>query len=425
MLTNVPLECLLSYTGWHMVYTRGKKLGNKRLTAVSLFSGCGGLDSGFEAAGFRILSAHDIDPVAVQNYNNNLAPVGVVSDISSKAFTIPSGVDLIISGSPCQGFSLVGKRDVLDPRNSLLLTSCELVRKATPRAAIFENVPGALAGAHKKIWDTGVKILQSAGYRVHYETIAMNDYGVAQMRKRVFLVAFKDRAPFSLRNALRPIAPPSLRDVLDSAHLAGSGDLFLPMAPGSLDWRIAERIGPGRKLCDVRAGERSVHSWEIPEVFGETSSDEKELLLSILKLRRQLRRRENGDADPVEIAVLTRLHGKRILKTTTKLVEKNFLTFDGNHVDLKRRFNGKYRRFSWDSPSYTVDTNFGNPRYFLHPSEHRGFSVREAARIQGFPDTFEFSGSIKDQFKIIGNAVPPSVSVLLAQQLKAALSSQL
>ncbi|WP_157778253.1 DNA cytosine methyltransferase [Massilia violaceinigra] len=400
-------------------------MGNKRLTAVSLFSGCGGLDSGFEAAGFRILSAHDIDPVAVQNYNNNLVPVGVVSDISSKEFTIPSGVDVVISGSPCQGFSLVGKRNVLDPRNSLLLTSCELVRKASPRAAIFENVPGALAGAHKEIWDNGVKILQSAGYRVHYETIAMNDYGVAQMRKRVFLIAFKDRDPFSLSDTLRPVTPPSLRDVLDSAHRVGSGDLFLPMAPGSLDWRIAERIGPGRKLCDVRAGERSVHSWEIPEVFGETSSEEKELLISILKLRRQLRRRENGDADPVDIAVLTKLHGKGVVKKTAQLVEKNFLTFDGNYVDLRRRFNGKYRRFSWDAPSYTVDTNFGNPRYFLHPSEHRGFSVREAARIQSFPDTFDFSGSIRDQFKVIGNAVPPAISVLLAQQLKAALYSKL
>lgn len=396
-------------------------MGKKRLTAVSLFSGCGGLDSGFEAAGFNILSAHDNDPVAVRNYNENLKPVGKLSDVSSDIFKIPKGVDVIISGSPCQGFSLVGKREILDPRNSLLLTACELIKEATPRAAIFENVPGALSGDHKNIWDKAVQILQDAGYEVHYEIISMNDYGLAQMRKRVFLVAMRDSKCFSFNQVVDKVTSPTLEQVLESAHRFSSGDLFLPLDKNGIDLSIAEKIGPGMKLCDVRASERSVHSWDVPEVFGSTTKAERELLMHILRLRRQIRRRKNGDADPVDIDILIEKFGKSVHGKISKLVNKEYLVFDGKYVDLKRRFNGKYRRFSWDSPSYTVDTNFGNPRYFLHPVENRGFSVREAARIQGFPDSFIFSGTVRDQFRIVGNAVPPPIAKKIADQMLLAL----
>lgn len=398
-------------------------MGKKRLTVVSLFSGCGGLDSGFEAAGFDILSAHDIDPVAVRNYNENLKPVGVISDVSSKDFNIPQGVDVIISGSPCQGFSLVGKREIFDPRNSLLLTACELVKKAAPRAVIFENVPGALSGEHKGIWDKAVQMLQKQGYQVSYEILSLNDYGIAQMRKRVFLVALRGATPPPFFNLILKEPPPTLKKTLDSAHLFSSGDLFLPLDKNGTDFQIAQRIGQGMKLCDVRAGERSVHSWNIPEVFGSTTKAEREILMAILKLRRQVRRRSKGDADPVDVDILISQFGSSVVVKISKLVQKEYLTFDGKYVDLKRRFNGKYRRFSWESPSYTVDTNFGNPRYFLHPIDDRGFSVREAARIQGFPDSYKFSGTVRDQFRIIGNAVPPPVAKKIAQQLLLALKN--
>lgn len=385
------------------------KVSKKRLTAVSLFSGCGGFDLGFESAGFEILEAHDIDPVAVQNYNKNLEPVARISDVSVPAFSIPLGVDLVISGSPCQGFSLVGKRELLDPRNSLLLTACYLVTKSRPKAAIFENVPGALSGAHKTIWDSAVQILQDGGYNVRYETIAMHEYGLAQMRKRVILIALRDREPFSLKETMAKTLPPSLFATLKCAENHSSGTTFYPILPDTADWRIAANIGPGMKLCDVRAGPRSVHSWNIPEVFGETDLAEKKLLLSVLNLRRKLRRRPTGDADPVELNELILRNGADVIKSVEKLAALKFLNFDGEYVDLTRRFNGKYRRVSWDSPSYTVDTNFGNPRYFIHPDLNRGFSVREAARIQSFPDDYHFSGSTKDQFRIIGNAVPPLI----------------
>jgi DNA (cytosine-5)-methyltransferase 1 len=392
--------------------------GKKRLTAVSLFSGCGGLDLGFEAAGYHILSAHDIDPLAVKNYNANLRPVATVSDVSSEGFAVPSGVDIVLSGSPCQGFSLVGKRELGDPRNSLLLIACRLVASSQPRAALFENVPGAIVGAHRAIWDEGVKILLDSGYRVSFETVAMSDYGIPQMRKRIVLVAFRDGESFSLNSKMKRTLAIPLRQAFEKATTCDSGDEFYAFQKDSIDWKIANRISPNQKLCDVRAGSRSVHSWDIPEVFGQTNELERELLSTILLLRRSLRRRKTGDADPVDIQVLLSKFGTGIDKCISRLVDAQYLTFDGKYVDLSRRFNGKYRRLSWDELSYTVDTNFGNARYFIHPEEPRGLSVREAARIQGFPDTYKFEGKIRDKFRLIGNAVPPSVALNIANAIK-------
>ena len=87
-------------------------------------------------------------------------------------------------------------------------------------------------------------------------------------------------------------------------------------------------------------------------------------------------------------------------------------------MDLSHTFNGKYRRLSWDHPAPTVDTRFGDPKYYLHPEEQRGLSVREAARIQGFPDDFVFAGSKAAQFRMVGNAVPPPLAKQLAEAIR-------
>src|SRR5258708_3791391 len=96
------------------------------------------------------------------------------------------------------------------------------------------------------------------------------------------------------------------------------------------------------------------------------------------------------------------------------LIAKNYIRRVGDCFDLVHTFNGKFRRLRWDQPSLTVDTRFSSPRYFLHPEEQRGFTIREAARIQGFPDDFIFFGESKAQIRHIGNAVPPPVAYQLA-----------
>src|SRR5262249_27722722 len=135
--------------------------------------------------------------------------------------------------------------------------------------------------------------------------------------------------------------------------------------------------------------------------------------------RRQKRKRKVGDADPVSLAVLEK-EFKRPLKSLVKsLKNKGYIRdVDGKNFDLSNTFNGKFRRLAWNGFSPTVDTRFGSPRYFLHPDEHRGFTPREAARIQGFDDNFIFEGSIEQQFEMIGNAVPPPMAEAIAKIIK-------
>jgi DNA (cytosine-5)-methyltransferase 1 len=133
------------------------------------------------------------------------------------------------------------------------------------------------------------------------------------------------------------------------------------------------------------------------------------------RLRRQHRIREDGDADPVSLVRLEAALGGPFNRLVNALVLKGYIRRVEGGVDLVGTFNGKFRRLAWDRPSYTVDTRFGSPRYFLHPSRQRGFTVREAARLQGFSDGFVFGATEISNYRLIGNAVPPPVSAWAAR----------
>ncbi|MGZ3748478.1 MAG: DNA cytosine methyltransferase, partial [Pseudobdellovibrionaceae bacterium] len=197
----------------------------------------------------------------------------------------------------------------------------------------------------------------------------------------------------------------------------------LLLCPESRDWQIANRIMPGQKLSNVRGGDSSVATWDIPDVFGAITDNERTVLEVLRRLRRQERQREHGDADPVSLARLESALGKNFRCLLNGLIAKGYLRQIEDKLDLVGTFNGKFRRLSWDKPSCTVDTRFGSPRYFLHPSEQRGFTVREAARIQGFDDEYTFCGSEKGQYRVIGNAVPPPLGALAAKFVKRLLGN--
>ena len=208
-----------------------------------------------------------------------------------------------------------------------------------------------------------------------------------------------------------------LKDILGvSEHISNHEPKLLDEQ--SKDFRIALKIAPGQKLTNSRGGPNAVHTWHIPEVFGRSTKLEKKVLENVLKLRRRVRRREFGDADPVSTKLLASQFGSEVLSS---LVTKRFLRQSGKYHELTHTFNGKYRRLAEDLPCRTVDTRFGDPKLFLHPFEHRGFTVREAARIQGFPDEMVFYGALAQQFRMIGNAVPPPVGKYMAQIAKTLL----
>ncbi|WP_416243392.1 DNA cytosine methyltransferase [Azospira sp. APE16] len=389
----------------------------RKLRAISLFSGCGGLDLGFHQVGFTIEAAFDINPAAVTSYNHNIEPTARIHDLSSEEPLPYKGkVDVLLAGSPCQGFSVAGKRDLEDPRNSLLLRAGRYALQLQPKIFLAENVPGVLSGGHKTYWTALEELLRGDGYSTTTIKVSALDFGAAQQRNRIFMIGWKSKAPIDLTFTKAPHR--SLFDAIGNLSATAHNHDIAPLKKKSADYLISRKIGVGMKLSNVRDGERAVHTWEIPEVFGHTTLPERALLTRMIKLRRQIRVREVGDADPVPLTTLHKEFGPRVDHLVFSLLQKGYLKQVDDCVDLRNTFNGKYRRLAWERPSYTVDTYFGNPRYFLHPTEHRGFSVREAARIQGFPDDFKFLGSEQQNFQMIGNAVSPLVARGLAQVIK-------
>jgi len=390
-----------------------------KITYISLFSGCGGFDAGFKENNFKCLGAYDIDPYVTDVHSKNLKGPVYVHDLNDLNLPgdLPEKIDVVIAGSPCQGFSTIGKRKVNDPRNHLLLTGGHIAVKYDAKVFVCENVLGSNSGEHKKYWVKLQSFLTHNGYQTKLVKYNASDFGVPQLRKRLILYAWKSDRIQDIDFLFPKMQIVLLKDILkDMSDLKNHNLNFIDNGP---DLTIANRIKPGQKLCNVRGGERSVHTWMIPEVFGKITKREEEFLTLVMKLRRQIRRRENGDADPVEKKILkTYFNGETELLLQNLLKKEYIKEVDKKYIDLKNTFNGKYKRLDMCSLSPTVDTRFGNYKNFIHPTEHRSLSVREAARIQGFKDTFVFYGPIQKQYEMVGNAVPPPLSNFIAKNIK-------
>jgi len=380
---------------------------------ASLFSGCGGFDIGFAAAGFRSRAAYDSDPDAIRNFASNIdGPVrnaDLTQGIPNEHSLLKT--DVLIAGPPCQGFSTMGKRLLHDDRNHLTTLTGELARRIEPKVLVVENVPGALAGEHARYLSGLEGKMRLAGYRTHIICCQSADLGMAQLRRRVLFFAWRTQMEV---NFILPKLPHGTVRVALAGASSQPNHHPQRLKRGSRELFIAKRIGPGQKLTNVRASMNSVPTWSIPEVFGWVKENERTVLELLRGLRRQERKRDYGDADPVSLPRLEAALGRRFQRLVDTLITKGYLRRLDGGIDLVGTFNGKFRRLTWDKPSYTVDTRFGSPRYFLHPSQQRGFSVREAARLQGFADDYIFSGAEAAQFRLIGNAVPPPLGYLAA-----------
>ena len=322
--------------------------------------------------------------------------------------------DILVAGPPCQGFSTAGRNDPDDYRNDHVSNVARIAGLSKPKVVIIENVRGLLNPKNSKHFDKTISVLRSHGYSVSWKTYNLAEYGVPQRRTRVLILAILSNNSFELQ--IPCCERRCIKTALDGVEQV---DDFVAkeLSHSSDELKIARKIAPGQKLSNVRSGLSSVHTWEIPEVFGTVSVEEKKLLETVVKLRRQNRTRDFGDADPVSEGDLVKYFGDSSTDLICSLIGKNYLRRVGPLIDLTNTFNGKFRRLRWDDVSPTVDTRFGQPRYFLHPKEDRGFSVREAARLQSFPDTFKFNGSEAAIFRMIGNAVPPSFAQAIGDHL--------
>ena len=332
---------------------------------IDLFCGIGGLSLGFEQAGFEVVSAVDMWEDAVRTYNHNrrdkVAKVISVEDYNKQELPkllAEEKISGIIGGPPCQGFSTVGKRNVDDPRNKMYLEFFKAVKMANPDFFVIENVKGMLTlnkGAFVK--DLLERFGENGlGYTIRYQLLNAADYGIPQNRYRVFYVGIKNKE-FRF--------------------------------PKPFNYKLTAKDG----ISDLEGATK--------ERYGSSPKNEYQKAM-----RGSMKKPLNQDYTS---------HTEQTISIISQVPD------GGNIKDLPpevwhvRKYNKAFERMGTFKPSNTIDT--GHRNYF-HYSEPRIPTVREAARIQSFPDNFEILGTRGSQYKQVGNAVPPMLAKIIAENIK-------
>ncbi|HEK2088992.1 TPA: DNA cytosine methyltransferase [Pseudomonas aeruginosa] len=426
-------------------------------TVVSLFAGCGGLDVGFKDLDYDLVYACDNDPAAISVYKKNIDERAYVRDVTSEEFHSDMRAlgecDVVLGGFPCQGFSKAGPKRQDDTRNLLYLEMRAAVERLKPKVFLAENVDGLSQNFKGTYLDSIIRDFRSIGYRVEYRLYDSVAFGVPQHRRRIYFVGVRDDQPnnFSwpththyskIRNGESAISVDNdLFNISDQPKLRANtiqdaiGDLVelnenIPDHRVTFAWNqawnsIFKKIGPGQKLCNVRHSPTSVYTWDIPEYYGEVSEAERVILETIGKNRRHKKYGSIPNGNPLSPEIIQELSGvKHTISLIDSLVRKGYLKEIEGKYDLKGAMfcSGLFKRPNWNEPSPTVLTNFHNPRYFLHPLMDRPLSLRECARLQGFPDDFFFTETtsereLVDGYRLVGNAVSPPVGRIFAQSI--------
>lgn len=350
----------------------------KKYHVLDLFCGAGGLSCGFERAGFQILVGIDNDEKALQTFRaNHRGSKTICADITGVTYKhdiqpLLDGktIDVIIGGPPCQGFSLSGPRNFDDPRNKLYLSYIRLVEEIRPRAFVIENVPGLVGLFKGEVKDNIIKRLSGLGYHVEFQIMCASDYGVPQSRKRVVFVGTK--------LGEKHFEYPTASDQIVTCEMALSD---LPPLADSLGEEIQGYV------CEPRNSYQQIM-------------------------------RENSEDVRNHIAATHSDHVKHII---------SLVPDGGNYKDLpeeyrnSRNFHVAWTRFASQKPAPTIDTGH---RHHFHYQYNRVPTVRECARLQSFPDDFHFIGNKTQQFRQVGNAVPPLMAQKIAEQMLLVLEDE-
>jgi len=345
-----------------------------RYSFADVFSGVGGSSLGFVRAGFVPVGAVDVDEIANATYQMNIGLHPITADAtrvsSDKLSRMWGTVDVLVGCPPCQGFSdLLAKRRGFadDPRNNLVVKFLKIIEVIEPRAVVFENVDGINRGAGRRYLELFIRSLRKLGYHVACGSLNAADYGVPQRRIRMIVIAS--------RESELGLPPPTHGD--PNSDLVSNGELK--------PWRtVRDAISD---LPPLQPGERH------PDV-------------------------PNHYAKPLPPHWLELV--KRVPKdggSRTSVPERYWLPC---HRRNPKVFTNVFSRLWWDRPSVTITTGAWDPSKgrFVHPEQDRGLSLREAARLQTFPDDFVFLGTPPRIIKHIGNAFPPLLSEIIAEWVK-------
>ncbi len=365
----------------------------RKLIAVDLFAGAGGMSLGFEWAGFAVAAAVEYDPIHAATHKFNFPNCATicrnVSDIDgayirSQSSTLngDTDVDAVFGGAPCQGFSLIGKRSLEDPRNHLVYDFVRLVADIRPKFFVFENVKGLTVGRQKKFLHEFLQEFQKRGYNVreHYQVLNAADYGVPQDRHRLFLLGSRKGLPLpqypapthSLDGDKRLVRLRRTPCVWDAIGDLPEVDDF-PELLGR-DWTLAKF--------------RSASDYSRP-LRQRSDSNGRELLSSSLRT--------------VHTAMSIHRFGRTAYGSTEPV--SRFFKLDPSGICNTIRAGTASDRGAFTSP---------RP---IHPFSHRCITVREAARLHSYPDWFRFHVTKWHGFRQVGNSVPPLLARAVALEL--------
>jgi len=382
-------------------------------TCIDLFCGCGGFTLGMQRAGFSVLAAIDSNAEAIATFDRNFPGVPFVLHQDLTAFgpeklaeliwpgsSARLGVDVIVGGPPCQGFSKVrrvdgansGPRLIADPRRHLYREFLRYVSFFQPRIFVMENVLGlrsAVGGAYFTAVQKEARALGRTqgrpGYRVHSQVEHAWELGVPQKRQRQLIVGVRSDLPGyflpELQHAPRAEPCPCLWDAI--------GDL--PIL----------RAGSGDNEQDYDLDRRNEHA-------EHQSSSAIRYLCNVLEIDRAKKLTSH----------VSRLHSERDLRDFARLREgessATAMRVRGVEFEFpydKSSFKDRYTRQSRWHPCSTIVAHLSKDGLmFIHPTQNRSLTAREAARIQSFPDWFRFPESRTQAYRLIGNAVPPLVA---------------
>ncbi len=400
-----------------------------KLSFVELFGVPGGLSMGFELAGMKSVGALDIFEPGIETYRKNFPKVkkeNVVCEDASvpnvvekfqKITSLKKGdIDIIIGGPPCQGFSTMGRikmaslvkngqrkgnsnaRFINDKRNHLYKSFIKFVDKFKPKAIVMENVLGMVSYKNGTVVKQIEEDFKNVGY-VNVDSKVLNalDYGVPQSRKRIFFIATRTN---------KPITWPK------ETHFPKNGmDRTL----------ISPNLKNHNTVWDAIA---DLPLLKLPKKMSKVTHSEKKYKTDPLSDYQKWIR---GKAEKVENNI-TRWHREKDIQVF-KNMKPGGKWSELSKTDRKKigysdkSFVDKWKRLPIDSYSWTVTSHLHKDGYmYIHPKQNRTISVREAARLQSFPDSFVFCGSRSAQFIQIGNAVPPLLSMAIAKTVKKIIS---
>lgn len=343
------------------------------IKVIDLFCGAGGISLGLKNVGCEIIYANDIDKQFCETYSKNHSGVFVDNrDINSlniaKEFRKYKGIDILTGGPPCQGFSQKGKRlGLKDSRNYLFKKFLEVVTECMPNILIMENVPNLITSENGYFYTEIENYLQKLGYSINSKILDASNYGVPQKRKRAFIIANRINKSISFPDEETQII--TVEDAISDLPILKSaeGELFTPY----------NKKPQSKYQKNIREFSSGIYN----HIATKHSKDALHKLSFIPPL---------GDKNDIPLNLRT-----------------------------KSLHSGTWSRINPKKPARTITTRFDTPSsgQFTLNFQDRCLTVREAARIQSFPDKFIFYGNKTSQMKQVGNAVPPVLAEKIGRKI--------